>query len=181
MEEISALAAKDVFNGVPSAYVDVQSEPVSGYGEAFRLARNSGRDYFVIFTASETERTYSLDAVIYSARTGTKTSEVHVYRTGNDCMARALQRFRQGVLDILPIRGKVLRNVHGQLLVDLGKMTEFQRIQSSMLSARDVLLQKIQDLEFHITKKIFLEHSRLKIRMRKFQKVFIRKTDFMIR
>lgn len=121
LEEISALAAKDVFNGVPSAFVDVQSEPVSGYGEAFRLARNSGRDYFVIFTASETERTYSLDAVIYSARTGTKTSEVHVYRTGNDCMARALQRFRQGVLDILPIRGKVLRNVHGQLLVDLGK------------------------------------------------------------
>ncbi|MGN0730259.1 tetratricopeptide repeat protein [Treponema sp.] len=121
LEEISAVAAKEVFNGVPSAYVEIQLEPVDGYGQAFRLARSSGCDYFVILEASETERTYSLDAVLYSARTGTKTSEIHVYRTGNDCMARAMQRLRQGILSVLPIRGKVLRNVHGQLLVDLGK------------------------------------------------------------
>ncbi len=121
LEEISALAARTAFSGVPSTAVDVETEPVASYGEAFRLARTQGRDYFVIMTAEETERTYSIDATIYSARTGTKTSEIHVYRTGNDCMAKSLQRFRAGVLDILPIRGKVLQNVQGTLLLDLGK------------------------------------------------------------
>lgn len=121
LEEISALAARTAFSGVPSTAVDVETNPVSSYGEAFRLARTQGRDYFVIMTAEETERTYSIDATIYSARTGTKTSEIHVYRTGNDCMAKSLQRFRAGVLDILPIRGKVLQNVQGTLLLDLGK------------------------------------------------------------
>lgn len=121
LEEISALAAKSAFNGVPSTAVDVETRAVANYGEAFRLARTQGRDYFIIMTAEETERTYSIDAIIYSARTGTKTSEIHVYRTGNDCMAKSLQRFRSGVLDILPIRGKVLQNVQGTLLLDLGK------------------------------------------------------------
>ena len=32
-----------------------------------------------------------------------------------------MRRFRQAVLDILPIRGKVLKNKSGTLLVDLGK------------------------------------------------------------
>lgn len=121
LEEISALAARTAFSGVPSTAVDVETDPVASYGEAFRLARTQGRDYFVIMTAEETERTYSIDATIYSARTGTKTSEIHVYRTGNDCMAKSLQRFRAGILDILPIRGKVLQNVQGTLLLDLGK------------------------------------------------------------
>ena len=121
LEEISALAARTAFSGVPSTAVDVETDPVASYGEAFRLARTQGRDYFVIMTPEETERTYSIDATIYSARTGTKTSEIHVYRTGNDCMAKSLQRFRAGVLDILPIRGKVLQNVQGTLLLDLGK------------------------------------------------------------
>ena len=121
LEEISALAARVSFNGVPSTAVDVEANPVASYGEAFRLARTQGRDYFVIMTSEETERTYSIDATIYSARTGTKTKEIHVYRTGNDCMAKSLQRFRSGVLDILPIRGKVLQNVQGTLLLDLGK------------------------------------------------------------
>lgn len=121
LEEISAKAAKVVFNGVPSTSVDVHIGAVDSFGQAFRIARAEKRDYFIIMTAHETERTYSLDATIYSARTGTKTSEIHVYRTGNDCMAKALQRFRSGVLDILPIRGKVLRNVQGKLLLDIGK------------------------------------------------------------
>ena len=121
LEEISALAARTAFSGVPSTAVDVETDHVASYGEAFRLARTQGRDYFVIMTAEETERTYSIDATIYSARTGTKTSEIHVYRTGNDCMAKSLQRFRAGVLDILPIRGKVVQNVQGTLLLDLGK------------------------------------------------------------
>ena len=121
LEEISSQMAREIFSSIPSAYVDVQEQAVESYGEAFRLAREDKRDYFVVMAISETERTYSLDATIYSARTGTQTAQIRVYRTGNDRMAKCLQRFRQGVLDILPIRGKVLRNVQDKLLLDLGR------------------------------------------------------------
>lgn len=121
MEDVTALAAQQVFNGVTSTAVVVNSVPVTSYAQAFRAARTSGQDYFIIMNASETERTFLIDAEIYSGKTGTKTSGFSVYRTGNDCMARSLQRFRQAVMDILPIRGKVLKNVQGKLLIDLGK------------------------------------------------------------
>lgn len=120
-DEIIAVAAKDIFNGVPSASVDVRTTAVSGYGEAYRQARTSGRDYFIILKTDETDRSFSLDVEVYSGRTGTKTTDMHIYRTGNDRIAKSLRRFRQAVLDILPIRGKVLNDASNTLLVDLGK------------------------------------------------------------
>mgnify|MGYP002623835354 CR=1 FL=1 len=120
-DEIIAVAAKDIFNGVPSASVDVRTTAVSGYGEAYRQARTSGRDYFIVLKTDETDRSFSLDVEVYSGRTGTKTTDMHIYRTGNDRIAKSLRRFRQAVLDILPIRGKVLNDASNTLLVDLGK------------------------------------------------------------
>lgn len=120
-DEIIAVAAKDIFNGVPSASVDVNTTAVSGYGEAYRQARTSGRDYFIVLKTNETDRSFSLDVEVYSGRTGTKTTDMHIYRTGNDRIAKSLRRFRQAILDILPIRGKVLKEASNTLLVDLGK------------------------------------------------------------
>ncbi len=121
VEEIMSLAAGDIFKGVPSTAVNVQTVAVTGYGDAYHQARTSGRDYFIILSANETERSFSLDAQVYSGRTGTKTTDMHIYRTGNDRFAKALRRLRQAVLDILPIRGNVLNNATNSLLVDLGK------------------------------------------------------------
>ncbi len=120
-ERVVALAAKSLFNGIPSTSVNVQSTSVSGYAEAFRLARTQGRDYFALISIEETDRSFALNATLYSGRTGTKTTEIKIYRTGNDRVSASLRRFRQAVLDILPIRGKVLKNKSGTLLVDLGK------------------------------------------------------------
>lgn len=90
-EQITAVAACDIFSGVPTTSVDVQTEPVSGYGDAFKQARSTGRDYFAILSINETERAITLDADIYSARTGTLTTKMHIYRTGNDRYAKILQ------------------------------------------------------------------------------------------
>ena len=119
--KVIAKATGDIFNGVAATSVNVQSESVAGFAEAYRLARTSGMDYFIMLSIDETERSFSLDAVIYSARTGTKTSESHIYRTGNDRVSRSIRRLRQSVLDILPIRGTVLNNSLNTLLVDVGK------------------------------------------------------------
>ena len=120
-EEILALSVKNIFNGVACTSVDVKSDPVAGYGEAYRAARTAGMDYFVIIRTDETERSFTLAADVYSGRTGTKTSEFHIYRTGNDRIAKAIRRLRSAILDILPVRGKVLQIVNGTILVDLGK------------------------------------------------------------
>ena len=120
-EEIVANAVRDLFNGVAVTTVDVKSDGVEGFAEAYRLARTTGRDYFLIISVDETDRSFSLNASMYSARTGTKTTDIKVYRTGNDRVARSTRRLRQAVLDILPIRGKVLYNSASLVMADLGK------------------------------------------------------------
>ncbi len=121
VEEIVSVACRDIFDGVPTTAVNVQTTAVSGYGEAYHQARLAKRDYFIILSANETERSFTLDATVYSGRTGTKTTDIHVYRTGNDKIAKSIRRLRQAVLDILPIRGTVINCASNLLLVDLGK------------------------------------------------------------
>ena len=120
-EQITAIAAQEIFSGIPSTAVTVQTEPITGYGDAFKRARTGGCDYFIIVSIDETDRTITLDADVYSGRTGTATNHIRVYRTGNDRYANVLRRFRQSVVDMLPIRGKVVNHASSTLLVDLGK------------------------------------------------------------
>ena len=121
VEEVIANATKDLFNGVAVTTVDVRADGVDGFAQAYRLARTSGMDYFLIISVDETDRSFTLSANMYSARTGTKTTDIKVYRTGNDRVAKSVRRLRQAVLDILPIRGKVLYNSSSTVLCDLGK------------------------------------------------------------
>ncbi len=143
VDHIISVAARDIFNGVTSTCVDVQAEAIDGFAQAYRLARNSGRDYFIILSVDETDRSISVDAEMYSARTGTITSTTHIYRTGNDRVARSVLRLRQSVLDVLPIRGKILNNSLSTVLVDLGKSdgvvrgTEFDVVKKGKVFTAD--------------------------------------------
>lgn len=121
IEKITAVCAKEIFAGIPSTAVSVDATQVNSFGEAYRLARENACDYFIVLSVDETERSVTLDANVYSARTGTLADKIHVYRTGNDRYANVLRRFRQSVLDMLPIRGKVINHTGSTLLVDLGK------------------------------------------------------------
>lgn len=121
VEQIISIAAASIFDGVSSTQVVVKTEPVSGFAQAYRNARENGLDYFIIMNVDETDRSIIIDSEIFSARTGTKTTEFHIYRTGNDKVSNALRRFRTSILDILPIRGKVIQKVGSTVLCDLGK------------------------------------------------------------
>lgn len=120
-ENVAAQLSADIFSGVSAASVTVVQEPVSGYGEAFRLARANGLDYFIVMNVQETEREISLSADMYSARTGTVTTHISSFRTGNDRLASAARSFRTAVLGVLPVRGKVIARDGNDLLVDLGR------------------------------------------------------------
>lgn len=119
-EEIAASMAADIFSGVASTSVAVENQPVSGYGEAFRLARTNKMDYFVLLSVDETDREFSLDATVYSGRTGTQTAKFSAFRTGNDRFASVLRSFRRDILDMLPVRGKIIDKTVNDILVDLG-------------------------------------------------------------
>ena len=119
-EEITAGMCADVFSGIAQASVAVENKAVSGYGEAYRLARKNNLDYFVLLSVEESEREISLAATVYSGRTGTETTKFSSFRTGNDKFASVLRAFRRDLLAILPVRGRILHRSVNEILVDLG-------------------------------------------------------------
>ena len=122
LEQISADMIQDVFTGVSVTSVDVQQRPVKGYGEGYRLARTGGMDYFILMTVEESDREVSMDAVLYSARTGVELTRFSTFRTGNDKYASVLRSFRRNLLNLLPVRGKIISRSVNEVLVDLGKV-----------------------------------------------------------
>ncbi|MBQ7158211.1 MAG: hypothetical protein IJS09_02135, partial [Treponema sp.] len=122
LEQISADMIQDVFTGVAVTSVDVQHRPVKGYGEAYRLARTGNMDYFILLTVDESEREVSMDAVLYSARTGVELTRFSTFRTGNDKYASVLRTFRRNLLSLLPVRGKIISRSVNEVLVDIGKV-----------------------------------------------------------
>ncbi|MBP3771602.1 MAG: tetratricopeptide repeat protein [Treponema sp.] len=119
-EEIAAGMCADIFSGIASTSVALENRAVSGYGEAYRIARKNDLDYFVILSIDETEREITLGATVYSGRTGTETTKFSSFRTGNDKFASVLRAFRRDLLDILPVRGKIIQRSVNDILVDLG-------------------------------------------------------------
>ncbi|MBQ7539310.1 MAG: tetratricopeptide repeat protein [Treponema sp.] len=119
-EEIAAGMAADIFSGIASASLAFENRAVSGYGEAYRLARKNNLDYFILLDVDETEREVTLSATVYSGRTGTETVKFSSFRTGNDKFSSALRAFRRDLLDMLPVRGKIIQRSVNDILVDLG-------------------------------------------------------------
>lgn len=120
-EDITSRMAAEIFSGVATTSVSIQNQNVSGYGEAFKMARNAKLDYFVVMEVFESEREVSIEAIMYSGRTGTETARISVFRTGNDRYASVLRSFRRAILENLSVRGKILKRSGNEVLLDLGK------------------------------------------------------------
>lgn len=120
-DRLTALACGDVFSGVAITSVKTQVTPVSGYGEAFKNARANNYDYFIMVSLSEGDDDLSLNATMYSGRTGTETFSEKYYATGNNRFSTVLRRFRNSVLGKLTVRGKILQRNGKTVLIDLGR------------------------------------------------------------
>ena len=119
-EEIAAGMCADIFSGIASTSLAFENRAVSGYGEAYRLARKNNLDYFILLGVDESEREITLSATVYSGRTGTEAVKFSSFRTGNDKFSSVLRAFRRDLLDILPVRGKIIQRSVNEILVDLG-------------------------------------------------------------
>ncbi|MFA6856140.1 MAG: tetratricopeptide repeat protein [Treponema sp.] len=118
---ITAQTAADIFSGIAVTSVVAQASPVSGFGEAYQKAHAAGEDYFLIISLDESPRDLMLNGTMYSGRTGTKMRNLSFYGTGNNRYSNVLRRFRSGVLEKLPIRGRILDRNGNDLLIDVGR------------------------------------------------------------
>lgn len=97
------------------------SEPVSGYAEAFRLARTASLDFFALIDFEETQRDLLLSLTLYSAKTGSEVQSFKVYRTGNMRYSLAVQKIVESVTKSFPQRGTIIARSGSTVLIDLGK------------------------------------------------------------
>lgn len=118
---IAAEFASDIFSGVASAAVNVHSEPVSGFGEAYQKARSEKTDYFILLSTDEGARDITLSYTMYSGRTGGKVIQNELYGTANARYASVFRRFRKEIMDCLPIRALIIGREGKTLLADIGR------------------------------------------------------------
>lgn len=121
VDRLTALACSDIFSGIAITSVKTQVTPVSGYADAFKNARSNNFDYFVIVSLNEGDDDLTLNAQLYSGRTGAEVSTESFYATGNNRFSTVLRRFRNSILDKLTVRGKILERNGKTVLIDLGK------------------------------------------------------------
>jgi hypothetical protein len=123
--------------------VSTLSTPFIDWAAAYRTARTTALDYFILLSYDENEREITLSGTVYSAHTGAETGRIRVYRTGNDRTSSALRRFVQAVTNLLPVRGKIIARNGNEVLIDLGKAegvakdAEFAVIKAGKLVTRD--------------------------------------------
>lgn len=110
-----------LFSGLSAASVDAGSFKAADFAQAFANARFSGIDYFIVLSLEETSRELVLNARVCSASTGNEVASFSIFRTGNDRYSISLRLLRQKILEILPVRGKILARNGDVLLVDLGR------------------------------------------------------------
>lgn len=121
LNRITAETAATLFRGVSGTSVDVSTDSIADYGQAFRKAHTNNLDYFVILNTDETTRDIKIDVTMYSARTGSVVTEFTLYNTGNDKYSGALLRLRRNILDVLPLKGTILSRSGKDILIDIGK------------------------------------------------------------
>lgn len=118
---IAALTLKNMFRGISSTNVRLFPQEITSYADAYKKAYDNHLDYFIIMTGDETERDIKIDAIMYSARTGTKAENFSIYRTGNDRFSFALLMLRKDLLSVLPVKAKILDRKGDVILTDIGK------------------------------------------------------------
>jgi len=93
----------------------------SSFSQAFKQARESGADYFMLVSVTESERDISIKGELFTARTGSPAGNFYTYRTGTGRLRDASKGITEQLSAALPFRGKLLVRRQGQALINKGK------------------------------------------------------------
>lgn len=92
------------------------------FSQAFRAARESGADYFLLLSVSEAERDLALKGELFVGRTGSPAGTFSTYRTGGDRLRNASRGLVDQVRSALPFRGELLERRASEGLIDKGRV-----------------------------------------------------------
>ena len=118
---VAAKYASEVFSGLSKTNISTEVNQISNFAEAYKTARKSGCDFFLVLDVDEGFRDVTLNLSMYAGKTGTKLKDFSFYNTGNNRYSSVFRRMHKAVLALLPVRGKILNRSGNTLLVDLGK------------------------------------------------------------
>jgi tetratricopeptide (TPR) repeat protein len=91
------------------------------FSQAFRTARETGADYFLLVSVSEGERDLSLRGELFVARTGSAARSYTVFRTGEDRLRNAARGLADNFAASLPLRGELIERRQSLALMDKGR------------------------------------------------------------
>jgi tetratricopeptide (TPR) repeat protein len=95
---------------------------VPSFADAYRLARDSGVDWFILVGVAENERDIIISAELRAARTGALAVRIEAPRSGNDRVALAIGRVIRELHAALPLRGIILERKANAALLALGRI-----------------------------------------------------------
>ncbi|MBN2875855.1 MAG: tetratricopeptide repeat protein, partial [Spirochaetales bacterium] len=113
---------RDILAFEPGLVVDRAVPRVASFSDAFRLARDSGADWFVLVGVAETERDVVASAELRAARTGALALRIEAPRSGNDRVALSVAKIVSEISSFMPLRGSILARKADTALVDLGRV-----------------------------------------------------------
>lgn len=95
---------------------------VPSFADAYRLARESGADWFVLVGVAESERDVIVSAELRAARTGALAARIEAPRSGNDRISLAVAHVVTSIRASLETRGTLVARKSDLALVDLGRV-----------------------------------------------------------
>jgi len=95
-------------------------DQVASPGEAFRLAREAGADYYLILSVNESDREIQLGGDLRVGRTGSVATSFLYYRTGNDRVKNTALRLADSIVSALQPKGSIQKRSQDSALIDLG-------------------------------------------------------------
>lgn len=95
---------------------------VYSFADAFRPARESGSDYFLLLDLRESEREIYVRAELRVSRTGTLVQSMETSRFGNDRVQQAASYIVNSVQAALPMQGRLLQRRADRGLINLGRL-----------------------------------------------------------
>ncbi len=112
---------KDIL--VHSSRISVADSPqmAQGFKEAFRAAREAKVDYFVIVSSQENERDVSIQAQVFSGKTGSPAGKLSAYRSGNDKLKNSALRICDLLEKSIPFKSFLIERKQNEALIALGK------------------------------------------------------------
>ncbi|OQY37508.1 MAG: hypothetical protein B6229_08295 [Spirochaetaceae bacterium 4572_7] len=91
------------------------------YSNAYRSARESGSDFFIVLSFLEGSRTFSLKSTIYLTKSGREIGSFSYLKTGNNRIFNCFETFSKDLNSFMPLVGTVNGISGKNILIDIGR------------------------------------------------------------